>query len=224
MKWLLLLVSCLAYTSALPVAFAQELDERIHDFQSEITLSQDGSMTVQETIVYDFGAAQKHGIFRFIPDTIQPKGYKPANLGIQSSGEVLRNGQPEPSAYTLSSNLHEWKIGSPTAFVSDIQIYAIPYTVNRIIVNEADRQRFSWNVTGNDWRIPIQSPVAFIDAPRPPIETRCYVGVRNSEEESCTIRVEGTRIIAQSTRLLAPTEGLTVTAFFPPETDRKSVV
>src|SRR3989344_367965 len=42
-------------------------EEKINSFDTNIIAHQDGSMTIKESIEYDFGSAQRHGIFRTIP-------------------------------------------------------------------------------------------------------------------------------------------------------------
>ena len=42
-------------------------EEWIRDFRSDLRLHEDGSFTVEERIVYEFGDAQRHGIYRDIP-------------------------------------------------------------------------------------------------------------------------------------------------------------
>ena len=39
--------------------------ETIQSFSTDIKLNQDGSFVVEETIVYDFGNEERHGIFSF---------------------------------------------------------------------------------------------------------------------------------------------------------------
>ena len=42
-------------------------EERIHDFATTIKISPDNVAHVRETIVYDFGEEEHHGIYRDIP-------------------------------------------------------------------------------------------------------------------------------------------------------------
>ena len=58
------------------LAFAEE---RIDAFSSHIIINQNGSLTVQEEIAYDFGEASHHGIYREIPLIYTPAGSKYEN-------------------------------------------------------------------------------------------------------------------------------------------------
>jgi len=48
--------------------------ESIKNYEVNIELQKDSSIIVEEKIIYDFGNIQKHGIFRFIPNSFQVKG------------------------------------------------------------------------------------------------------------------------------------------------------
>jgi hypothetical protein len=56
----------LGMTAAAGPASAQAF-ERIRSFEVDLTIEGDGSIVVAETIDYDFGSAERHGIFRDIP-------------------------------------------------------------------------------------------------------------------------------------------------------------
>ena len=56
--------------------------ERISSYDVDITIQRDASILVNEQIVYDFGASQRHGIFRDIP--VRP-GTTAATTGSKAS-------------------------------------------------------------------------------------------------------------------------------------------
>ena len=47
--------------------FQEVVGEHIKSFKSDILINKDGRINVKETIVYDFGQLQKHGIYRDVP-------------------------------------------------------------------------------------------------------------------------------------------------------------
>src|SRR5574341_1336108 len=55
------LVACLLFAPSAVLA------EEITSFSADITINQSGTMDIVETIRYDFGEEQRHGIFRTIP-------------------------------------------------------------------------------------------------------------------------------------------------------------
>jgi hypothetical protein len=56
------------------VANAASPAESIISFDASATIEQDRTLTVTETILYDFGSNEKHGIFRIIPETYSRNG------------------------------------------------------------------------------------------------------------------------------------------------------
>jgi hypothetical protein len=71
-------------------AFAQDYSEQIHDYSVQLTANADGTLTVAEIISYDFGALQRHGIYRDIPvryktDSGNNTSIKVDNIRITSS-------------------------------------------------------------------------------------------------------------------------------------------
>src|SRR5438270_9101033 len=55
-------------------ASAQASTERITSYDAQVTVRHDGSILVSEQITYDFGAGQRHGIFRVIPVWFRSNG------------------------------------------------------------------------------------------------------------------------------------------------------
>jgi len=73
----ILLVGCLLVTPS--IVFAEE----ITSFISDITINQSGTIGVVETIDYDFGNEDRHGIFRTIPLVKTNTEGKRFRLGIE---------------------------------------------------------------------------------------------------------------------------------------------
>jgi hypothetical protein len=57
----------IAVFASAPRAAAQALGEQITSFRSDVVVGSDGVVTVTETIAYDFGSNERHGIIRVIP-------------------------------------------------------------------------------------------------------------------------------------------------------------
>ena len=60
----------------IPTAQAQEDEEYIDDFQVEVEIKKDSSVRVTESISYNFGDMQRHGIYRDIPYRYFARGGK----------------------------------------------------------------------------------------------------------------------------------------------------
>ena len=62
----------ISFLISAPTALAEEV---IHSFHADIEIALDSLMTVTETIVYDFGDEQLHGIYRDIPATFEDNSF-----------------------------------------------------------------------------------------------------------------------------------------------------
>ena len=69
--------------------------DTISNFNSAIKINADSSIAVTETIVYDFGQTQHHGIDRYIPYSYQARGGN-YNLAINVTSVANENNQAYP--------------------------------------------------------------------------------------------------------------------------------
>lgn len=201
-------------------AFAQE---SINSFEATLTAQKSGIMVLDEKIVYDFGDLQRHGIFRFIP-LVSKVGdlYRVIKIDFQ---KVLRNGKPEEFTTDYTPKSAEVKIGDPDKIITHEHTYNILYTVeNGIGSNYEDHDEIYWNVTGNEWNVPINSASIIIktDFGLMPENTICFTGSPGSKEQNCKVEeTEGGKKITTTLPIL-PNEGLTIVSSFPVGTFPKS--
>ncbi|MCL5433335.1 MAG: DUF2207 domain-containing protein [Patescibacteria group bacterium] len=186
--------------------------ESIKSFRSNITLHKDGSFNVEENIQYDFGENLRHGIFRYIPLTSRVGEYyrtlKITFLGVQ------RDGQPEKFSENDSNGKAYIKIGDANETISGVHDYTINYNVENGIGNFSDHDELFWNVTGNDWQVPIEkvSSQIFLDFNTQITKATCYTGITGSREQNCD--TENISNIV-TTSPLSENQGLTVVFGFP---------
>ncbi len=203
-------------------AFAQS-SEKIEFFQSNITINLDGTINVQELIKYDFGTQQRHGIIRTIPlIKTNTDGEK-----LKMDLDVLRvlNEAGEEVKYSVDESNGELniKIGDPNITVTGSMLYAIEYKVSGALTYFSDHDELYWNVTGNDWNVPIEQARTFIQFPKEInvvyASAVCYSGAYSSSESNCTVLTESSDIensLFIFSENLMPFEGLTVSVSFPP--------
>lgn len=151
---ILLCVSASLWLALFTVAAAEEISA----FVSDIAVQPDGTLLVTETIQYDFGAAERHGVYR----KIAAKHAQPASAWYQeryidlSLVRVTRNGEPEP--YTLESyNGLSVRIGDPDLTITGTHTYRITYTVAGALAVYDGKTELYWNVTGDEWAVPIHN-------------------------------------------------------------------
>src|SRR5436309_11777232 len=81
-------VGAVARAGAVPSQGSAQGAQRIVSYDSDATIRRDGSLLVRERIVYDFGAARRHGIFRLIRVRVdyppQPNHDRVYRLHVQS--------------------------------------------------------------------------------------------------------------------------------------------
>jgi uncharacterized membrane protein len=186
--------------------------EEIRNFYSEMFISSDGSISVQENIEYDFGYELRHGIFREIPYKYQI-GMKNYNLRM----DVYRVTDFEETPYEYKVSRERGRvivrIGDPDKEITGIHGYRIEYIVDGAILFFKDHDELYWNVTGNEWKIPIRRASAkiYFDREIPEgVKATCYTGVYGSKSRDCTFSITPTGIEFNVLSSLRAGEGLTI--------------
>jgi len=197
------------------------LAEQINSFDVSITAHQNGQLSIVEKINYDFVNSQKHGIYRYIPL------YSRVNnlyriIQIQNV-EVARDGQKENLQLSSDNTDITIKIGNPNLLITGEHNYTISYDVlNAVGSNFPDHDEIYWNVTGNNWLVPIAKSTASIstDFSVTKKSVICYAGLNNSREKSCSVSGD----LVTTTNVLHPGDGLTVVAVYPIHTFPPSIL
>lgn len=194
--------------------------EVINSFDARITIQNDGVLAVTETIVYDFGSNQKHGIFRDIP-LIASNG---PSLGIKVLSVKNEAGQAYHYSSSVKEDSLEIKIGDPNVLIHGIKTYVVSYQVYGAIRTFSDHDELYWNVTGNQWPVSINQSVVTVKVVTqklPDFQTDCFTGPRSSTEKSCTVQISGVienmnpSVMYRSNRSFLAGEGLTVVLGMP---------
>jgi hypothetical protein len=206
---------CAGVVQAVPIS-----TEKIVRFSSDIVVKSDASMTVVETIDYDFGDVSRHGIYRDIPTEYVTK--LGANQSIDISVESVTDESGRSYAYETSSSsgVLDIKIGDADKLVFGRHTYIIRYQARYAFGYFDGFDELYWNVTGNGWQVPIVGAEARVtlseDVSKDRAKTSCYLGAYG-ESESCDslARFDGRIYTASAGRELQPGEGLTVAVGFP---------
>lgn len=195
---------------------AQSTGEAIKNFAADITVQADSSIRVEERLSYDFGTNQRRGIFRDIPVKYERNG---SNFNVRISDVNVKRDSalPEPFTTTFQKNNLEIKIGDANSTITGIHDYTISYTVRRALNYFSDHDELYWNVTGNDWTIPIAVASATVHLPDGTTnpQTACFTGRTGSTGTDCTIKVaDNTITYTTTTHFLGGGSGLTLVAGF----------
>ncbi len=150
----------------------------INNFESEINLNQDYSLTIKEKIETDFLTA-KHGIYRIIPYI-----YTHGGKTIKADLKILRVTDEKGLGvdYTVSNynKSKKIKIGNADNTVIGKKEYIIEYQVDQVVLDYGNGPEIYWNVTGGEWEVPIEKSTAKVISNFGEItEIECF-GCKNS--------------------------------------------
>ncbi len=192
--------------------------EEIRQFNADVVLATDGTVTVTETIVVNAeGLEIRRGIYRDIPVVMAGRdgGKVRPELDVLS---VQRDGGDEPFRVERMGNFQRIWIGSPDAFVSrGSHRYVIRYTMTRMARSFEDHDELYWNATGNYWIFPILQASANVTLPDGAVISNLagYTGAVGSTEQAVSSkRVSDTKASFRASRVLGAGEGMTIAVAF----------
>jgi uncharacterized membrane protein YgcG len=195
---------------------AAEKGDKITSFESTMVLGKNASLFVDEKINVDFAANQHHGIIREIPCTAQIQG-REMRCSINPAGTYCDYGQVEQEV-TVEGDKVRMRIGNPNITLSGQHLYEIKYSVDGAVIHSRGNPWLYWNVTGNEWKMPIDQARGTLVLPAGvtpgAVQTRAYAGYAYSQQPG-TVTTDATYIYCSAGKL-APGCGLTLSAVLPP--------
>jgi len=209
------LTCALAFLLFLPAtSFAKSW--QISDFHDSMTVTHDGSLAVSERITLQF-EGEWHGIHRTIP--VEYPGPHGTNytLFLKVTSVTDENGNKLRYDSHTSNGYRDLKIYIPNA-VDATRIVQIDYLVRNAIRYFDNYDEFYWNVTGNDWPVPIEHASAFVRFPENAagsLRAQAFTGTYGSTQQEATAQVNGATITFATTNPLPMRGGLTVDVYIP---------
>src|SRR5271166_1840181 len=209
LRTLALVVLCAVLT--IP-AFAR--DWHIARFDTQMSVAQDGVSTVTERIDVVFEGAF-HGIYRDIP--VEYPGPHGSNYTLFLKVTGVTDGEGNKLKYdsTTQNGSRHLKIYIPDA-VNTTRTVEIHYTVTNAVRWFDDHDELYWNVTGNDWPVPIESASASIVFPpnaAGELRAQAFTGVYGSQGQRAGVKVSGNTVSVETTDPLSMREGLTADVY-----------
>jgi len=203
----------------LPRLVFAEGEERILSFDSLILVKPAGDMSVTETIkVVCQGNKIKHGIYRDFPTRYKDAYGNTMKVAFEVQA-VLKDGRPEPWWTEDRSNGVRVYLGSKNVTLEPGgYTYVLTYRSDRQLGFFEKHDELYWNVTGNAWDFPIDAVTATVELPpgAEVISAEAYSGFSGEKGTDFTAgRDHQGRAVFQTTRALAPQEGLTIVAMWP---------
>ena len=186
------------------------------DFQDAITVDKDGTAIVVERISLAF-QGEWHGIHRTIP--IEYPGPNGTNYELFLQVNSVTNGEGGKLKYdsSTSNGARDLKIYIPDA-VDATRVVEITYRVLNGTRFFQEYDEFYWNVTGNDWPVPIdhaEAVVHFPDAAAGSLRAQAFTGVYGSSHRDATAEVNGAGVDFATTNPLPMRGGMTIDVYIP---------
>jgi len=189
---------------------------RVTDFQDDIIVDRDGSAGVTERITLAF-VGQWQGIHRTIP--IEYPGPNGTNyeLFLKVTNVTDESGEKLKYESSTANGARDLKIYIPNA-VDATRTVAITYRVRNGTRFFKDYDEFYWNVTGNDWPVPIDHAAATVRFPAAAagsLRAQAFTGVYGSTQRDATAAVAGRDAQFATSTPLPMRGGLTLDVYIP---------
>jgi hypothetical protein len=189
---------------------------RVSSFQDNIVVSQDGSAVVTERITLVF-EGEFHGIHRTIP--IEYPGPNGTNYELFLQVTSVTGGSGGKLKYdsSISDGARNLKIYIPDA-VDATRSVEIIYRVRNGARFFDSHDEFYWNVTGNDWPVPIDhasATVRFPPSAAGSLRAQAFTGVYGSKQRDASSEVDGAQVQFETTSSLPMRGGLTIDIYLP---------
>ncbi len=193
--------------------------EHIKAYTTQVEVQKDGTIKVNENIIYDFSSLSKHGIYRTIPTQKTNKDGKKFQLHFSNFSVVDEKNIPYTYFTQYLQGEIKLKIGNANKLITGIHTYNISYLVSGALTYFSDHDELYWNTTGNEWNVPIAQAMAKIKLPNEikeaDITLACFTGSQNSTASLCkTAKVDSATGVI-STNVLTANQGLTIVISFP---------
>ncbi len=181
----------------------------IRRFDATIVVTPDGSVDVTESITAEFTGSW-NGIYRTVPVEYRtPQGFN-WTLRLDLLGVTGEDGQPLEVETSRERHYVKYKIRVPGAQNATRTVVVHYRAANGLRFHE-DHDELYWNVTGDEWDVPIDTATARIVLPQAATGIRAiaFNGVYGSTARDAVVKTEGTTVRIAMPHRLDFHEGLT---------------
>lgn len=207
----------LAVVAALLTGCATESghEDRITSFDVEADLSESGTLTVTESITYDFGVEPSAGLDRDIRTVAGDGRLTRRELLVDVVSVASPTGAPsEIEEMSESHGLLRLGIGDSANQVRGEQTYVLTYTVEGSVTAEDGYDELYWNFVGTEWDVPIDDTEVVLTAPV--IEdVTCVAGEEGESERDCDVVAADADSVTMTESGLRVGQGITARVALP---------
>jgi hypothetical protein len=143
--------------------------EHIGSYDVALTPETDGDLAVKETIAYDFGTNEKHGIYRNIPtrdywDGTYHRIWKIGGI------KVTQDGKKAEVSTENSNGQKVVKVGDKDKTITGAHVYVISYVVEGAFLPPSSRENpratidLAWDAIGTEWSVPIDKATVTVSS------------------------------------------------------------
>ena len=189
-------------------ASAREL--KIEKFYAEIFVQPDATLDVTETIEANFIGVW-HGLYRTIPvEYVTPQGFN-YSLFVKLDGVTDAAGQSLKVESSRQGHYLKWKIYIDDATDANRTIH-VHYQVRNGLKFFEDHDELYWNVTGDEWDVPVGDASAQILLPQgvTGVRTNEFTGSYGSHAQNADVKASENTVDVSMLRPLSFHEGLTI--------------
>jgi len=169
--------------------FSGTPDFTIRRFHSQISINENSSFTVKETMDVEFNRP-RHGIYREIPFEYADDHGKTIRTPLEILSVTDGAGRDWKYSLRRMGNVINIRIGDAKAYVSGFQAYVITYKVENAILYFDNHDELYWNVTGNYWKAPIRAASAdvtlSVKKKSENLWAACFTGGFGSQRSDCS--------------------------------------
>jgi uncharacterized membrane protein len=199
------LLSCLLATPA-----AAQRSLAIERFDARIAVGRDGVVDVTETITARFTGSW-NGIYRTVPvEYHTPQGFN-WTLRLNLAGATDAQGRALKVESNRERHYIKYKIWVPGA-ENTTRTFVLRYRATNGLRFFEDHDELYWNVTGDEWDVPISAASARIELPAGATGVRAiaFNGAYGSTAQDADVAIEGPTIRVDMRQPLGFHEGVTV--------------
>ncbi len=216
-----LAATCLLAVLLGPVPAAAQRTLVLERFDVALEVDAGGGLRVVETIRARFEGAW-NGIYRLIPVEYRtPQGLA---YTLRLTDTSVTDGEGRPLRVETSRERHyrKFKVWVPGA-VDATRTVVLRYRVANALRFFDEHDELYWNVTGDEWDVPIEAASARVVLPAGVAHVRAvaFTGAYGSREQAARVAVHGTEVAVALARTLGMHEGLTIAVAWNPGVVRR---